>query len=147
MNTKVLFVDDEVKILSSFTRNLAEVFDVATASSGKEGLQVLSDKGPFAAVVSDLKMPDMDGIEFLGQVRKTFPDTIRVMLTGFADLEPDILGAAALSNGEGGREPGNVRDFLGHGVRQGRVGGGPGDAFRACLTFVGCAGHGQSLDS
>ncbi len=87
MNRKVLFVDDEVKILAGFKRNLGDFFDVTTATGGKAGLDAMLGQGPFAVVVSDLKMPEMGGIEFLKKVRHTHPDTVRVMLTGYADLD------------------------------------------------------------
>ncbi len=87
MNNKVLFVDDDGNVLASFKRNLGGSFDLATASSGTQGLEVLRTQGPFAVVISDLKMPGMDGLAFLSQVREQHPNTIRVMLTGYADLE------------------------------------------------------------
>jgi response regulator RpfG family c-di-GMP phosphodiesterase len=87
MNNKVLFVDDDGKVLASFKRNLGGIFDLTTASSGTQGLEVLRTQGPFAVVISDLKMPGMDGLAFLSQVREQHPNTIRVMLTGYADLE------------------------------------------------------------
>lgn len=90
MNKKVLFVDDDEKVLATFRRNLVDSYSVHTASGADEAMQTLALKRPFAAVVSDLKMPGTDGIAFLAQVRKKYPDTVRVMLTGFADLEAAV---------------------------------------------------------
>lgn len=90
MNKKILFVDDDTKILSSFRRNLNDIYDVYEAEGGAKGLEVLKEEGPFAVVVSDLKMPGMDGIEFLRKASVAFPDTVRVMLTGYADLDAAI---------------------------------------------------------
>lgn len=89
-NDKVLFVDDEANILDSFKRGLRKAFSVHTALGPLEGLQTLKEKGPFAVVVSDLKMPDMDGIAFLAKVREKSPDTVRIMLTGHGDMEVSI---------------------------------------------------------
>lgn len=83
---KILFVDDEPNILASYLRQLRKKFPVETALSGGEALKALDENGPFAVVVSDLKMPGMDGISFLGKVRDIFPDTVRILLTGFADV-------------------------------------------------------------
>jgi response regulator RpfG family c-di-GMP phosphodiesterase len=87
---KVLFVDDEPAILDSFRVMLRRRFDVYTALGPEEGLKVLQGPEKFAVVVSDLKMPSMDGITFLSRVREIAPDTVRLMLTGFADVEVAI---------------------------------------------------------
>ena len=84
---KSLLVDDDQNILSAYRRTLRNEFRVETADGGEAGLQALQANGPFAVVVSDLRMPGMDGNQFLRQVRTTFPDTVRMMLTGQADLQ------------------------------------------------------------
>ncbi|MDA3861948.1 MAG: response regulator [Melioribacteraceae bacterium] len=84
---KILLVDDEKNILLGYKRNLRSKFDVHIAEGGKEGLDILKEHGPFAVVVSDFKMPGMDGVEFLKLVREKYPDTVRMMLTGYADLD------------------------------------------------------------
>lgn len=84
---KILLVDDEQNILSGYKRNLRSFFNVFTASSGREGLNIIKENGPFAVVVSDYKMPEMNGNQFLAKVKDIAPDTVRMMLTGFADLE------------------------------------------------------------
>jgi response regulator RpfG family c-di-GMP phosphodiesterase len=90
MSGKILFVDDEINVLDAFRANLRKRFDVTTALGPEEGLKLLQKSGPFAVVVSDLKMPKMDGITFLTQVRELSADTVRMMITGFADVEVAI---------------------------------------------------------
>jgi response regulator RpfG family c-di-GMP phosphodiesterase len=84
---KILLVDDDQNILSGYRRSLRNEFRVETAEGGEAGLDALRGNGPFAVVVSDLRMPGMDGNQFLREVRSTFPDTVRMMLTGQADLQ------------------------------------------------------------
>lgn len=86
MSDKILFVDDEAAALDGFRRILHRDFDVRTAASGGEGLMTLDREGPFAVVVSDMRMPGMSGAEFLARVRDKAPDAVRMMLTGHADL-------------------------------------------------------------
>ncbi len=87
---KVLFVDDDEQVRRGYRRRLSEEFRLQTAADAMEGLAVLETQGPFAVVVSDLRMPGMNGIEFLLKVRENFPDTVRIMLTGYADMETAI---------------------------------------------------------
>lgn len=89
-NRSVLFVDDEQRILDTYRASLRKQFVVETANGPAEGLEKIGDGGPFAVVVSDLRMPKMDGITFLGKVHELSPDTVRVMLTGHADVESAI---------------------------------------------------------
>jgi response regulator RpfG family c-di-GMP phosphodiesterase len=86
MVKRILFVDDDPRVLQAFERQFHRHYEIRTAIGPELGLQVLSADGPFAAVVSDLRMPGMNGIEFLTRVRQAAPDTVRVMLTGDADL-------------------------------------------------------------
>ncbi len=90
MSNKVLFVDDDKNILASFKRRLGQRFDIATVPGGAQGLEVLENEGPVAVVISDQRMPGMDGIRFLGEVKKRAPDTVRMMLTGNTDLTTAI---------------------------------------------------------
>jgi response regulator RpfG family c-di-GMP phosphodiesterase len=90
MTDNILFVDDEENILAAFRRQLRKQFSLETAKSGQEGLEMLRTYGPFAVVVADLRMPGMDGIQFLTRVKEISPDTIRMMLTGHADLSTAI---------------------------------------------------------
>ncbi len=90
MAEKVLFVDDDVNLLSACERNFRRRFQVETAEGGEAALEKIAERGPFAVVVSDRQMPRMDGITFLSKVRERTPNTVRIMLTGNADLEGAI---------------------------------------------------------
>jgi DNA-binding NtrC family response regulator len=70
---KILFVDDEEKILSAIERSLRRHFEITTASSGKLGLEALKTSGPFSVVVSDMRMPEMNGATFLRLAAKADP--------------------------------------------------------------------------
>jgi CheY-like chemotaxis protein len=87
---KVLLVDDEPAICKLLALQLRDDYDVTTAISGREGLKKLSTHGPFAAVVSDYEMPEMDGPTFLSLVNKQAPDAVRLMLTGNRHFEVAI---------------------------------------------------------
>jgi len=93
---KILLVDDEQLVLDGLKRQLRKKYDVYTADSGEKGLKYIMTEGPFAVVVSDMRMPVMDGITFLTQVRRIAPQTVRVMLTGYADQGTAI---AAINRG------------------------------------------------
>lgn len=99
MDSKILFVDDEANILSSYKRTLHNKFNIVTTTSAKEALQLIkeSPSNTFSVVVSDFKMPEMDGLTFLKSVYKLSPQSVRVMLTGFADIDTSI---AAINEGE-----------------------------------------------
>ena len=85
---RILFVDDEENILLSIKRLLMkEDFDVLTAGSGEEGLEVLKKNPDVGVVVSDQRMTGMDGVEFLEKAWEVVPDSIRIMLTGYDDTE------------------------------------------------------------
>nr|WP_275406343.1 SpoIIE family protein phosphatase [Pseudodesulfovibrio sp. JC047] len=82
-----MFVDDEPEVLRSFKLLLRKKYRIETMSSPSEALEHIKNSEEFAIVVSDLRMPEMDGIQFLVQVRNQSPETIRIMLTGFADVD------------------------------------------------------------
>jgi response regulator RpfG family c-di-GMP phosphodiesterase len=84
---RILFVDDEPLLLEGLRRALHKEFDAELAGGGAEGLEKIKKSGPYPVVVSDMRMPGMDGAEFLSQVRAAAPESIRVMLTGYADME------------------------------------------------------------
>jgi response regulator RpfG family c-di-GMP phosphodiesterase len=90
MNRKVLFVDDEENVLRAFERNLHPHFEIATAVGPAAALSVIAGRGPYAVVVSDLRMPGMDGIQFLAAVGRQSPDTVRLIISGNADLQAAI---------------------------------------------------------
>lgn len=87
---KILLVDDEQSVLDGFQRQLRKKYSMETAVSGREGLQKIEASGPFTVVVSDMRMPVMDGVAFLMEVRKAAPETVRIMLTGNADQQTAI---------------------------------------------------------
>ncbi len=90
MTERILFVDDEPHVLQSIQRQLRKRFELQTASGGEDALQILRNDGPFAVIVSDMRMPGMNGIELLAKVKDIYPDTVRLMLTGNADQETAI---------------------------------------------------------
>jgi serine phosphatase RsbU (regulator of sigma subunit) len=90
VHNRVLFVDDDPKILAAFRRQLRKKIDIETVGSGPDGLKAIRSSGPFSVVVTDYCMPDMNGIEFLTQVREVAPETVRMLLTGSADLKAAI---------------------------------------------------------
>ncbi|MCW8883962.1 MAG: response regulator [Motiliproteus sp.] len=93
----LLFVDDERNILSSLRRLFRPLgYKIYVAESGKAGLELLSQH-PVDLVISDMRMPEMDGAEFLGRVAQDYPDTVRILLTGFADINSTI---DAINNGK-----------------------------------------------
>lgn len=90
MSGRILFVDDEPNVLQAFERLLRKQFECETAVGPELGMQAIEQRGPFAVVVADLRMPGMNGNQFLTAVRKITPDTVRIMLTGQADLRATI---------------------------------------------------------
>jgi CheY-like chemotaxis protein len=96
MAASVLFVDDEPHLLDGIARSLRQQFDIRTATSGIEGLRALKAFGPFAVVVSDMRMPEMNGAQFLGRVREVAPETVRIILSGQSDMQQTI---AAVNEG------------------------------------------------
>ena len=90
MKDKVLLVDDDEMLLAGLKRQLRNHFRIETAINGEEALRMVEENGPYAVVVSDYMMPGMNGIELLRHVKITSPDTIRMMLTGSADMSTAI---------------------------------------------------------
>lgn len=86
MSAKVLFVDDEPNVLSAYQRNLRNQYEIEIANCGADGLKLVREKGPYAVIVSDMNMPGMDGVQFLQKAKELEPDSVRIMLTGNADL-------------------------------------------------------------
>jgi response regulator RpfG family c-di-GMP phosphodiesterase len=85
MKPKILLVDDEENVLQAYTRVLRGRFALDTALGGEAALECMADRGPYAVVVSDMRMPGMDGVTFLAWAMAQHPDTVRLMLTGNAD--------------------------------------------------------------
>jgi len=84
---KILCVDDERNVLRALERVfLDDDFEIVLAGSGDEGLNQLHSSGPFQVVISDYRMPVMNGVEFLREVYKLDPDSVRIVLSGYADI-------------------------------------------------------------
>ena len=82
----ILCVDDEANVLKSLRRLfLDEDYEILTAESGREGLALLEQHQPVQVVISDYRMPEMDGVAFFKQVHERWPDTVRIVLSGYAD--------------------------------------------------------------
>jgi len=90
MNNKILLVDDDENILSSYKRTLRAKFHLTTCSDPLEALKLFAKQDSFAVVLSDFKMPGLDGNTFLSEVKKYSPNTVRIMLTGYADTNTAI---------------------------------------------------------
>lgn len=87
----ILLVDDESEVLAALQRVLHKLdAKIFTAGNGKEGLAVLK-RQPIDIIISDLKMPEMDGNQFLKVVAQMYPNTVRIMLTGFAEINQVLL--------------------------------------------------------
>jgi CheY-like chemotaxis protein len=101
VNYRVLLVDDEQRILDALRRTLRGRYAIETASSGADGLQILSEAADrpdtIAVIVSDMMMPGMNGAEFLTRAREIAPDAVRMILSGQADLASTI---AAVNNAD-----------------------------------------------
>ncbi|MGB5158249.1 response regulator [Desulfobacterium sp. N47] len=87
MSDKILFVDDDLNVLDAYKRQLKRQFNIDTAREAEEGLNAVRNHGPYAVIVSDLRMPGMDGNHFLSRVKEIAPESVRMMLTGFADIK------------------------------------------------------------
>lgn len=87
---RILLVDDDQAILDALCRQNRKRYTLETACGGAEGTRAITERGPFAAVVSDYQMPLMNGVQFLSKVRMLSPSTVRIMLTGQADLTTAI---------------------------------------------------------
>lgn len=94
---RVLSVDDEPAVGGAITRVLRRDFTVVSATSAAQALALVRDGPEFAVVISDLQMPDIDGVSLLGHIRNLAPTTIRIMLTGRGSLETAV---AAVNEGE-----------------------------------------------
>ncbi len=112
MNHKVLCIDDETHNLEALERLLRKKYKTVTASSGAEGLKAL-EKDSFSLIISDQKMPEMTGVEFFMQAKQKQPEAVRVLLTGYTDLESVI---SAINQGQIYRyitKPWEPEEFLG----------------------------------
>jgi two-component system, probable response regulator PhcQ len=97
MSSCILLVDDEQNVLSALIRELAdEPYDVVTALSGEEAMNLISARS-FKVIISDERMPGMDGASFLTAAKEISPSSVRMMLTGHASIDATMR---AVNNGE-----------------------------------------------
>jgi class 3 adenylate cyclase/CheY-like chemotaxis protein len=82
----ILYVDDEEQNLISFKAAFRRHYSIFTANSGKAGLEILQNQ-KVSLIITDQRMPEMTGVQFLEKVIPVYPDTIRMILTGFSDIE------------------------------------------------------------
>ena len=94
---KILCVDNEKNVLRSLRRLfMDEDYEILTAESGKEGLEILKEQRDIQLIISDYRMPEMDGVEFLRRAYECSPETIRIVLSGYADTASVV---AAINEG------------------------------------------------
>ena len=93
---RILCVDDQSEIIDLLERHLSDTYACTFVSSGAEALSAIDAAGPFAVVVADYSMPNMDGITLLREVRKRTPDAVPIMLTAYGDID---IAIAALHEG------------------------------------------------
>src|SRR5262245_28844758 len=120
----ILCVDDERNVVESMELNLRRQYQVKTALSGTQGLEILRSEKEVAVILSDMRMPEMDGAAFLAKARETSPDAVRILLTGFADVEAAVR---AVNDGQIFRfltkpcAPENLLTALAAGIEQHRL--------------------------
>lgn len=84
---KILYVDDDKENLHTFRRLFRKQYEVLLAESGEQGLQLLEEHTPIPVIITDQRMPEMTGIEFLEQSIHISPGSIRIIITGFTDVQ------------------------------------------------------------
>ena len=87
---RVLVVDDEEAILETMAFTFEDDYEVYTSNDARSALELLDEKGPFAVVLTDQRMPNMDGVQFLTEVCRRHTATVRMILTGFSDMQAII---------------------------------------------------------
>lgn len=87
---RILIVDDEEAILETMSFTFMDLYEVFTSTDARKALDILDDQAPIACVISDQRMPGMTGVEFLAEASRRHPETVRIMLTGFADADATI---------------------------------------------------------
>jgi len=92
LRPRILVVDDEEAILETMTFTFEDDYEVFTSTDARRALELLEEKDPVSVVLSDQRMPNMSGVEFLREASKRHPATVRMILTGFADMDA-IIGA------------------------------------------------------
>ena len=87
---RILVVDDEEAILETMAFTFVDSYEVLTSNDAAHALELLDEHAPVAVVITDQRMPGMTGSELLTQIYKRHPDTTRIILTGFADMESTV---------------------------------------------------------
>lgn len=87
---RVLLVDDEPNVIEGLTRRLRRDFQLFSAGDGAQALRLLEQEGEMDVIISDMRMPNMNGAQLLAEVRRYYPDMVRILLTGQSDLESAI---------------------------------------------------------
>ena len=88
--SRILIVDDEEAILETMQFTFEDDYDVITSADAESALGLLQENEPVSVVISDQRMPNMTGVEFLAKVFDSHPNTVRIILTGFADMDAII---------------------------------------------------------
>jgi DNA-binding NtrC family response regulator len=97
-NIKLLCVDDERNVLRALERIfMDDEYEILTAASGEEGLALFAGNPDIQVVISDYRMPGMNGVEFLRQIYEKYPDTVRIVLSGYADTSSVV---SAINEGQ-----------------------------------------------
>jgi response regulator RpfG family c-di-GMP phosphodiesterase len=87
---RLLLVDDEPNVIEGLSRRLRREYEIFSAGDGMQALRLLEQEGEMHIIVSDMRMPHMNGAELLSECRKWYPDMVRILLTGQADVESAI---------------------------------------------------------
>ena len=87
---RLLIVDDEEAILETMYFTFMDLYEPFTSTDASKALEILDDNSPIACVITDQRMPGMTGVDFLAEASRRHPETVRIMLTGFADVEATI---------------------------------------------------------
>ncbi len=83
---RILYVDDEVGNLVGFKSTFRQLYDIKTAVSGKEGIEILDANPDIEIIITDQRMPEMTGVEFLSAIKERHAEPIRILLTGYTDF-------------------------------------------------------------
>jgi response regulator RpfG family c-di-GMP phosphodiesterase len=83
---RILYVDDEVGNLVGFKSTFRQLYDIKTAVSGKEGIEILDANPDIEIIITDQRMPEMTGVEFLSAIKEKHAEPIRILLTGYTDF-------------------------------------------------------------
>jgi DNA-binding NtrC family response regulator len=115
---QILIVDNERSVLDGIERLLHGEFSISTAQGAIQGLSLIQLLGPYAIVVSDMRMIGMDGAGFLAQVHQMAPNTVTMLLTGYNDLQAAIVAVNKGQIFRYLRKPCNKEDLV-NAIRQG----------------------------